>query len=134
MLKKEIIIGFCILIIIIGIVIYKLNEKFKSNEKFELKKSIKYLGANYCPFSNTESAAYKVIKDFEEKYKDQVDITYLWMETDGENMKQYNIEYVPTILNTSDKQIELSLPKNTDITKPITELKTILLENIYNKL
>ena len=130
MLNKEIIIGFFVLIIIIGIVIYRL----KSNEKFESKKSIKYFGANYCPFSNTDSAAYKVIKEFEEKYKDKVDVKYIWTETDGDYMKAYNIEYVPTILNTSDKEIQLGLPKNTDITKPTTELKTILLENIYNKL
>ena len=41
------------------------NLKIKSNknqDKFENKeKIIQYFGGNYCPFSNTDSNAYKVI-------------------------------------------------------------------------
>jgi hypothetical protein len=50
-------------------------------------------------------------------------------------MKQLNILYVPTILNTNNNKIELALDKDVDTDNLSNEeLKNMLLENIYNNL
>jgi hypothetical protein len=124
-----------IVIIILLIFIYKVYKYFNKN-KFTNKKVIKFFGATYCPYSNTNSPSYKVMKDFEDKYKD-VEVKYYWTDTEKDipMAMEYNIEYVPTILNSNNDSIELSLPDgiNKD-EKTNDELRDLLLENIYNKL
>jgi predicted SpoU family rRNA methylase len=106
------------------------NKMIVNNNKI-----IQYFGGDYCPFSNTTSNAYKVIKDFEEMYGGEVTIKYYWVGKDDDIMKELDVQYVPTILNGNNVPIELQLPENTDI-KGLSndELKDILLETIYNKL
>jgi hypothetical protein len=112
----------------------KLEDKPIKNT-FSNNKVLSYFGAEYCPFSNTDSNAYKIIKDFENEYGDRVTIKYYWSETDADLMKELNIIYVPTILNSNNNKIELALDKDVD-TKKLSneELKSLLLENIYNNL
>lgn len=112
----------------------KLEDKPIKNT-FSNNKVLSYFGAEYCPFSNTDSNAYKIIKDFENEYGDRVTIKYYWSETDADLMKELNIVYVPTILNSNNNKIELALDKDVD-TKKLSneELKSLLLENIYNNL
>ncbi len=112
----------------------KSNDSNKSNFSNE-KKMIQYFGGDYCPFSNTTSNAYKVVKDFEEAYGNDVICKYYWVGQDDDIMKELDVQYVPTILNGNNDVIELSLPENID-TKDLQneELKEILLETIYNKL
>ena len=115
------------------------NLKIKSNEnqdKFENKeKIIQYFGGDYCPFSNTDSNAYKVIKDFEDAYGNKVTVKYYWVGKDDSVMRELNIEYVPTILNGNNEKIELSLPEDVDTNNlSNNQLKDLLLETIYNKL
>lgn len=107
------------------------NKSNFSNEK----KMIQYFGGDYCPFSNTTSNAYKVVKDFEEAYGNEVICKYYWVGQDDDIMKELDVQYVPTILNGNNDVIELSLPENID-TKDLQneELKDLLLETIYNKL
>ena len=123
------------LAIVIFVIIYLIYCKYYK-EKFSNKKIVKFFGATYCPYSNTNSPSYKVMKDFEEKYKD-VEVQYYWTDSEKDTPLaiKYNIEYVPTILNMNDKQIELGLPEgiNKD-EKTNDELRELLLENIYNKL
>ena len=112
----------------------KLEDKPIKNT-FSNNKVLSYFGAEYCPFSNTDSNAYKIIKDFENEYGDRVTIKYYWSETDADLMKELNIIYVPTILNSNNNKIELALDKDVD-TKKLSneELKSLLLENIYDNL
>ena len=112
------------------------NEQLENKEKLENKdKVLQYFGGDYCPFSNTTSNAYKVIKDFEDEYGNKVTVKYYWVGKDDEHMKKLNVEYVPAILNGNNEEIELALPKGTD-TKDmkIEDIKSLLLETIYNKL
>jgi hypothetical protein len=103
--------------------------------KFNNNKTIQYFGGDYCPFSNTTSNAYKVMKDFEEAYGNDVTVKYYWVGEDNDLMEKMNVMYVPTILNGNNDVIELKLPENID-TQNLSneELKDILLETIYNKL
>jgi hypothetical protein len=114
----------------------KTNEDFKViTNNFENKKIIQYFGGDYCPFSNVNSNAYKIMKDFENEYGDKVTVNYYWSGKDNEIMKELKIEYVPTILNGNNDVIELKLPEDVDTTNLSNEeLKSMLLENIYNKL
>ncbi len=99
------------------------------------KKELKYFGVDYCPFSNSTSNAYKVIKDFEKEYSDKVNVNYYWVGLDDEIMKELKVEYVPYILNGTNKQIEIGLPEGTDASKlSEEELKELLLRTIYEKL
>ena len=101
----------------------------------QTKKVLQYFGGDYCPFSNSNSNAYKVIKDFEDEYGDRVDIQYYWVGLDDEKMKELNVEYVPYLLNGDNKQIEIALPEGTDTTNiSEPELKELLLSTIYSKL
>jgi hypothetical protein len=138
------------LILIIGFLINRYflsQEKLKNIEKkadpplniknnFQNKdKILQYFGGDYCPFSNIESNAYKVIKDFEDEYGNRVTVNYYWVGKDDDYMRQLNIEYVPAILNGDNESIDISLPEGTDTKNMSTnELKEILLETIYNKL
>jgi hypothetical protein len=125
-----------ILIILVAIIlyfIYNILNKDKSN--FTNKKILRYYGAHYCPYSNENSNAYKVIKDFEDKYGNEVQITYYWSEENQDEMQKNNIMYVPTIMNGSDIQIEIRLPDDINKEgKTLEELKNILLTDLYNKL
>ena len=99
------------------------------------KKVIQYFGGDYCPFSNVNSNAYKIIKDFEDEYGDRVTVNYYWTGKDNEIMKTLDVKYVPTILNDDNEQIELKLPEDVDTTDLSNdELRTMLLETIYNNL
>jgi hypothetical protein len=126
------------LILLIG---YKYMNKDKTtddNQKgnFENKKKVlQYFGGDYCPFSNSNSNAYKVIKDFEAEYEDDVEVNYYWVGLDDEIMKELNVEYVPYLLNGDNKQIEIGLPEGTDASNmEEAELKELLLRTIYEKL
>ncbi len=131
-----------IIIISIGVILligYKYmtnNESSEDTSTFQNeKKELKYFGGDYCPFSNSTSNAYRVIKDFEEEYGDRVNINYYWVGLDDEIMKELNVEYVPYILNGDNKQIEIGLPEGTDGSKlSEEELKDLLLRTIYEKL
>ena len=130
---KEVIIGVLILLILIGFGIYTIF--FSNQEKFTEKKNIKFFGAEYCPYSNKESVAYSIMEDFENKYKNKVNVEYFTVEKDNELMKKLNIQYIPTILNSKYESIELALDKNVETKdKSNEELKNLLLENVYNKL
>lgn len=146
-MHKEVIIFIIILVVIVFIYyVYKYintKQKFKNLKKNDNKiesidneeKIIQYFGGDYCPFSNSDSNAYKVIKDFENTYGDRVTCKYYWVGKDDDYMKKLNVMYVPTILNGNNEQIEIALPDDIDKTKLSNEeLKVILLENIYNKL
>jgi hypothetical protein len=135
-MKNEIILFIGLIILLIGYFAYRY---FFTAEKFEklddTPKIIQYFGGDYCPFSNTDSNAYKVIKEFEDAYGNKVSVKYYWVGKDDSIMKELDVKYVPTILNGDNKQVELDLPKGTDTTKLSSdELKNILFENIYNKL
>ncbi len=120
-----------LLVILVGVVYYFIRPK----ESFKSIKTIKYFGADYCPYSNKESPAYIVLTDLEKKYKDAIDVQYYWSEIDGDKLKEYNVEYIPTILNGNNEPIEIGLPKNTDTkNKSTSELKELLLETLYSKL
>jgi hypothetical protein len=131
-----------IIVIIISIIIILIfrsrnNKHKKIKDTFENKaKQIKYFGAHYCPYSNKESMPYKVMQDLEEKYKENVEIQYYWIDDDGgEAGKEYNIEYVPAILNSQNEEVVLGLPEGTSPeNKTNDELKELLLTNVYNKL
>lgn len=131
-----------IIIISIGVILligYKYmtnNESSEDTSTFQNeKKELKYFGGDYCPFSNSTSNAYRVIKDFEEEYGDRVNINYYWVGLDDEIMKELNVEYVPYLLNGDNKQIEIGLPEGTDGSKlSEEELKDLLLRTIYEKL
>jgi hypothetical protein len=99
------------------------------------KKVIQYFGGDYCPFSNVNSNAYKIIKDFENEYGDRITVSYYWAGKDNEIMQTLDVKYVPTILNSYNESIELKLPEDVDTTGLSNdELRTMLLENIYNNL
>lgn len=118
-----------IVIILVIVFVYNKKEPFNGGNK----KTIKYFGANYCPYSNKESMSYKVMKDLEDKYKTDIEIKYYWTDADGaEEGKKNNVEYVPTILNSKDNEIQLALPEGTD-TKDMTneQLKELLLTTVY---
>ena len=142
-----------ILIILIVLVLLYIAFKyfFKNKEKFTTSSKskeiteesteptsstnvVKFYGADYCPYSNKNSPSYKIMKDFEESYPD-VQVYYYWIGKDDEEMKDLNIEYVPTILNGKNKSIELKLPEGiTPEGKTGEDLKIILLEAIHNQL
>ena len=112
------------------------NEPKAIKNNFDNKKKIiQYFGGDYCPFSNVDSNAYKIMKDFENEYGDKVFISYYWTGKDNQKMQELDVKYVPTILNGDNKNIELKLPEEVD-TNGLSndELKTMLLENIYNNL
>jgi hypothetical protein len=149
-MKKELFIIIIVLVIFIYIIykyFIKKDDNFKNIKKDDLKiessmnnfknkeKIIQYFGGDYCPFSNTTSNAYKVVKDFEEVYGTEVTVKYYWVGQDDIIMKDLDIQYVPTILNGNNDIIELNLPETID-TKNLSnqELKDLLLETIYNKL
>lgn len=137
-------------IVLIGVIIfgvfligYKYLIQNKSKDKtdednFENnsgKKVLKYFGGDYCPFSNSNSNAYKVVKDFEEEYKDKVEVNYYWVGLDDDVMKEFNVQYVPYLLNGENQQIEIKLPEGTDGSKLTeAELKDLLLRTLYEKL
>ncbi len=136
-MKSEIIFLILIIIAIIGIIAYRyIFPSNKNTEQMEDKvKTVQYFGGDYCPFSNTDSNAYRVIKEFEETYGDNISVKYYWVGKDDDLMKKLDVKYVPTILNGENEQLELEIPKDTDTTNLSTdELKKILFENIYNKL
>ena len=138
-MKKEIIFFICLILLVIGFFAYRYIFPGSFGEKFEktdvTPKVIKYFGGDYCPFSNTDSNAYKVIKDFEDSYGNKILVEYYWVGKDDTLMKELDVKYVPTILNAYNKQIELELPKDTDTNNlSSNELKNILFETIYNKL
>lgn len=103
------------------------------------QKSIKYFGAQYCPYSNESSEAYNLINVlFKEKYPD-VNIELYWSEDISEDNKEEflnaNAQYVPTVTNRKFAHIALKLPKDYDRSdKTDEELSDALLENIYNQL
>jgi hypothetical protein len=148
--RSIVIIGILALIVILVVVVFKKKEKFMNyknkifgKEKFDTetdtntKKVIKFFGATYCPYSNESSISFKVMKDFEEKYKDMVEVQYYWTDTqkDLPFAMEYNIQYVPTIYNNMKEVIELDLPEGVDReNKTNDELKELLLSNIYSKL
>ena len=136
-----------ILVIVIIIITLTKNKKGpftnKENSKHEgfvetspasPTKTLKYFGGGYCPYSNTNSNAYNVIKDFAD-LKQDVTVEYYWTETNQPEMEQYQIMYVPTILGTNNQPIELRLPDDYEKTgKSDTELKDALMNYIYNSL
>lgn len=136
-MKIVIILLLVLLLILFFVFKNKASEKFKSiKNTFENKeKIIRYFGGDYCPYSNIESNAYKVMKDFEEMYGDKVSVKYYWVGPDNQIMQEFGVEYVPSILNGQNEYIELSLPENTN-TENLSndDLKSLLLETIYNKL
>ncbi len=122
------IVGVLIIVVLVIVFVVKKKEPFD-----EVKKTIKYFGANYCPYSNTDSMSYKVMKDLEDKYKTNIEIKYYWTDADGaDEGKKNNVQYVPTILNSKDEEIQLALPEGTD-TKDMTneQLKELLLATVY---
>jgi hypothetical protein len=133
-MKKKIIggiiIALVVIVIIVVVVVIKTTEKFSGGNK----KTIKYFGANYCPYSNTTSMSYKVMKDLEDKYKTDIEIKYYWTDAEGaEEGKKHNVQYVPTILNSKDEEIQLALPEGTDTTNMTNdELKELLLTTVHN--
>ncbi len=150
-METELIILIVLVILIILFLVYKYiikKDYFKNLKKdedrtepkaiknnFENKKIIQYFGGDYCPFSNVNSNAYKIIKDFENEYGDRVTVSYYWAGKDNEIMQTLNVKYVPTILNGDNENIELKLPEDVDTTGLSNdELRTMLLENIYNNL
>jgi hypothetical protein len=138
-MKVEYIICISVFILVTIVIIITLTRNKFSNTKTEKfaeelppTKTLKYFGGGYCPYSNTNSNAYKVILDFENRKKD-VKVEYYWTEDNQSEMEQYKIMYVPTILGKDDKPIELKLPDNFDKTgKTDEELKTALREHIYS--
>jgi hypothetical protein len=145
-MKFEYIIAIFLVLIIIFLInrYYFSKEKLKNIEKKdELRKEqlenkekiLQYFGGDYCPFSNTTSNAYKVIKDFEHEYDNKIIVKYYWVGKDDDYMKQLNVEYVPAILNGNNEEIELALPEGTNTKEMSTEqIKQLLLETIFNKL
>lgn len=145
-MDTNLIIFFIVMIIIfstIGYLFILKKNKTKTNEDFKQitnnfennKKVINYFGGDYCPFSNTNSNAYKIMTDFETEYGDRVIVNYYWAGKDNELMKALNVKYVPTILNGDNEIIELKLPEDVDTAGLSNdELRTMLLETIYNKL
>jgi hypothetical protein len=111
------------------------TQEDETNTSQTTKKVLKYFGGDYCPFSNSNSNAYKVVKDFESEYSDKVDVEYYWVGLDDEIMKELNVEYVPYLLNDDNKQIEIALPEGIDASNmEESELKELLLRTIYEKL
>ena len=151
-MKTELIVLIGLVVLIILYLGYKIlypDENLKNTKKdednnspkaiinnFENKqKIIQYFGGDYCPFSNVNSNAYKIMKDFENEYGDRIIINYYWAGKDNDIMKELDVKYVPTILNGNNEPIELKLPENVDTTSLSNdELKIMLLENIYNNL
>ncbi len=123
-----------VIIVIVIVVVYFM---FIKREKFQNEtKVIKYFGANFCPYSNKESMSYKVMQDLKDKYNSDIEIKYYWTDGDGaEEGKKYNVEYVPTILNSKDEPIQLALPEGTN-TKDMSnnELKEMLLTTVFGKI
>ncbi len=139
-IQVVVLIGIVVLVfVLIGYKYMNTNKTTKQDEdadNFENeKKVLKYFGGDYCPFSNINSNAYKVVKDFEEEYNDKVEVNYYWVGLDDDVMKELNVEYVPFLLNGDNKQIEIGLPEGTDGTKlSEPELKELLLKTLYEKL
>jgi hypothetical protein len=131
-----------ILVIIVIIITLTKNKKnpFTNKEKFADEsttsnvKTLKYFGGGYCPYSNTNSNAYNVIKDFE-NLKQDVKVEYYWTETNQPEMERYKIMYVPTILGKDDMPIELKLPDDyVKGDKSDADLKNALMDHIYKSL
>ncbi len=136
--------NFVLIIIIVAIILFLIYNHCKTNNilgfankklGFSNKKILRYFGADYCPHSNMDSNAYHVIKDFEDKYGNEVEIIYNWSEKNPDEMAKYNVMYVPTIMNGNNQEIQIKLPDSVDKeSKTPEELKNILLETIYTKL
>ena len=136
---------FVLIIIIVTIIIFLIYNHCKTNNilgfanmnipGFANKKILRYFGADYCPHSNIDSNAYHVIKDFEDKYGNEVEIIYTWSEKNPDEMAKYNVMYVPTIMNGNNQEIQIKLPENINKeTLTPEKLKNILLNTIYTKL
>ncbi len=131
-----------ILVIVVIIITLTKNKKgsFTNKENFKREgfvepdsptKTLKYFGGGYCPFSNTNSNAYKVINEFVSLHND-VKIEYYWTEDNQSDMEKYKIMYVPTILGKNDQPIELKLPDDYDKTnKTDAQLKEALMNHLY---
>jgi hypothetical protein len=160
-METELIILICLVVLIILFLGYKYLIKkdnfknLKKNEDFKVEapkihhilsqpkqenienkqKVIQYFGGDYCPFSNVNSNAYKIMKDLESEYGDRVTVYYYWAGKDNEIMQSLDVKYVPTILNGDNDVIELKLPEDVNTAGLSNEdLRAMLLENIYNKL
>lgn len=129
-----------ILVIIVTIIVLAKNKKTpftnKSiHEDLESKvKTLKYFGCNECPYSNTNSNAYKVVTEFATLKKD-VNVEYYWTDKNQREMEQYKIMYVPTIIGLDNNPIELKLPDDYNKNgKSNIELKQALMDHIYTLL
>ena len=101
----------------------------------EPKKILRFFGGDFCPYSNTGSHAYKVTKEFEDKYGDKVDVLFYWSGKDNDTMKQYEIKFLPTLLNGTSNKVELKLPEGTETDgKSEDYLRDLLFEHLYNNL
>lgn len=110
------------------------QEGFAETSPASPTKTLKYFGGGYCPYSNTNSNAYNVIKEFENLKKD-VKVEYYWTENNQSDMEKYKIMYVPTILGENDRPIELRLPDDYDKTnKTDAQLKEALMNHLYTLL
>lgn len=140
--KNKIIIGISILVIFGALIIYSVLKKQIDNKVRELKSSkeefietdntLKYYGAHYCPFSNNKSMAFKVIRDFKEKYPD-VNVEVYMKEDNEAIFNKVRPQYVPTIMY-NNKNISLSLPEEErdDVTDENAADK--VLDNIYKQI
>lgn len=145
-MKMEYIICIVVLVLvaIVGIIILAKNTKVISSfvnnitsSTTKPKKILKYFGNSDCPYSNKNSNAYIVIKEFDEyiKTKGDAQVIYYWAGTDDNIMDQHDIIYVPTILGKDNASIELKLPANTNPTDKSTDkLKQLLMDHIYSML
>lgn len=138
---------FILVIIVIIIMLTKNKKNTFTNEEIEGEKielldetiinptkTLKYFGGEFCPYSNTNSNAYNVIREFENLNKD-VKVEYYWTETNKNDMEKYNIMYVPTIFGKDNQPIELKLPDNYNkMGKSDSELKEALMNHIYTLL
>jgi hypothetical protein len=136
-----------ILVIVVIIITLTKNKKgpFTNKENFKREgfvettpvsstKTLKYFGGGYCPFSNINSNAYNVIKEFE-GLKHDVKVEYYWTEDNQSDMEKYKIMYVPTILGKNDQPIELKLPDDYSKTdKSDAQLKEALMNHLYTLL
>jgi len=143
-MKIEYIICGVVFILVIVVVIITLTKNKlgfftnKENSKHEgfveptsPTKTLKYFGGGYCPYSNTNSNAYKVINEFASSHND-VKVEYYWTEDNQSDMEKYKIMYVPTILGKNDQPIELRLPDDYDKTdRTDSQLKEALMNHLY---
>lgn len=98
-------------------------------------KILNYFGGHHCPHSRVNSPMYNLINDkFKEKYPD-VTVNIYWSSEHDNIFNEYNVEYVPTILNNVGSQVKAVLPEGiVRDNKTDDELEDILLENINSQL